>query len=437
MTSVARADIEPLVEWGAFPGGTLAIASSDADVAAGTFAASDADTAAGTMLALDAVATFAGTYDNLAARFVSATIRAGRDDLLSTMQGRTMTLTVRDADGLFNQANPASPLYGTIDDRMHPVSLRLRAGGVWRPRFYGLTRRVAWQPRGRRGETVIECVDLFYWLQRSNPILASIGPTTTGAAIGRILDSVRWLDPAARSLAVGDAIPDFSADGSKTALTLIGELLEAERGVFYVRGDGVAVYEDRYDRIARFSEATIADRMSHVAPEVDFDLIRNRVRVSRVDPATGDVIYTAEASDSDSISKIGYSDFPEIQTVYLSSNAQADALAAAILPVVVEPTSPIRDFVVDGREADLLAAILDLELVDRLTISEAEGGSAGDFHVERLELQVVAGGRVTGSYLLSAASSFGFLAIATNDADLTVGTIAADDADVAAGTIVY
>lgn len=437
MTSVARADIEALVEWGAFPTGALAIAADDADTFAGTIAADDTDTAAGTLETSDYLATFAGPYDNLAARFVSARIRAGRDDLLATMQGRTMTLTVRDADGLFNQANPASPLYGSIDDRMHPVSLRLRTGGVWRARFYGLTRRVTWQPRGRKGETVIECVDLFYWLQRAKPIIAPMGPTTTGAAIGAILDSVQWIDPTARALATGDTIPDFSADGSRSALELIGDLLEAERGVFYVRGDGVAVYEDRYARLQRLSEATIADRMSHVAPEVDFDLVRNRVRVTRLDPVTGDPTYTAEAVDVDSAIRIGYSDFPEIQTVYLESDAAADALAAAILPLVIEPSSPIRNFELDGREADLLAAVLDLELLDRFTLSESEGGSAGDFHVERFDLSVVAGGRVSGSYLLSKASIYAMLQIAADDADLVVGTIAADDSDVGAGTLVY
>ena len=435
--SVSRVTLECLVEWGSFAAGTLAIAADDADTESGSIAADDADVAAGVMLANDSISTFAGTYDDISAMVDTVRIESGRDALLLAMLGGTATITGRDPAALFNYANAASPIAATIDDRMHPVQIRLARAGVWRSRFYGLTRRVTWSPSGRKGTFQIECVDLFYWLARAKPIIVGFGPTTTGAAIGLVLDTVRWLDPDARVLDVGDTIPDFYADGSKTALEVIGELLDAERGVFYMDGDGRAIYEDRHARLLRASEASLVDRMTHLEPEVDFDLIRNRVRVSRLDPATGEIAYTAEAVDSDSVERIGYADADPLETLYLESDAQADDLAAWMLPLVVEATGPIRDFAIDGRDDDLVDAILDLNLVDRLTLAESAGGSAGDFHVERHELTVGPGGRLSASYLLSKASVYTPLLIAEDDADTTSGSIATDDADVAAGTLVY
>lgn len=434
-----RSTAEFLVEMGSFAFGTLNVATNDADTGVGVIAIDDTDIGAGVLAEGDWTATFSGPYDNQSGALVSATVTRGRDALLEEMVAGTMTAIIRDASGLFNHANPASPLYGQIDDRMHPVKLRLtNSAGVMQGVYYGLTRQIRWQRSGRKGTATFDCVDLFYWLQRAKPVIASTGPTTTGAAIGLILDSIRWLDPAARTLAVGDSIPDFSADGSKTALDLIGGLLEAERGVFYIDVDGRAVYEDRYARLLRASETSIVDVMTDLQPEVDFDLIQNRVTVSMLD-ATGDVVYSAVATDDVSVAKIGYSDADEIQTTYLASTSQADGLAAWILPIVSSPSSPVRDFTVDARDDHLLDSILGLDLVDRLTLSAAAGGTAGDFIVEQLVVTAQNGGRVSANYVLSAATDEEILLVAIDDTDVLVGTIATDDADVTAGIgeIVY
>ena len=102
----------------------------------------------------------------------------------------------------------------------------------------------------------------------ARPIIAATGPTTTGAAIGIILDSVGWTEPGMRSLDVGDAIPDFSADGTKTALELIEELLVAERGILFVNGSGVVVYRSRNARASQASLATISDEFAAMPTRV-------------------------------------------------------------------------------------------------------------------------------------------------------------------------
>lgn len=438
MTSVSRAVVECKIEWDSWPAGTLLIAIDDADTQAGSIAIDDTDTAAGVIATGDWTVVFDGAYDDVSSKVAAVVIDQGRDDLLTSMLAATATVTLRDPTGLLNHSNPASPIAAKIDDRMHPISIRLRgADAVWRPRFYGFTRRIRWSPTGRKGVATVECVDLTYWLSRAKPTIAATGPTTTGAAIGLILDSVTWADPNARVLADGDPIPGFSADGTVSGLELIAGLLAAERGVFYIDGMGRAIYEDRHARLLRASEATIADRLTHYEPEVDFDLVQNGVTVQRV-AADGTVLYTSTVTDAASRALIGPSDADPIQSVYIASDLQADNLAAWLLPLLSDPTSPTREVSIDGRDPDLLNAILDLNLVDRFTATTtAAGGSTGDYHVEHFTLTLNPGGRLSGDYLVSRATTEVILEIAVDDADLSVGTIATDDADLAAGVIVY
>lgn len=275
-------------------------------------------------------------------------------------------------------------------------------GGVTYPLFYGWTDEFDWEPEGRRGVTRLRCVDLLGWLDKIKPVIAATGPTTTGAAIGKILDYAGWTEPGSRSLAVGDSIPDFTADGSKTGLELVKELLEAEQGILYVSGASKAVYESRHSRAARTSVATITDQMRHVAPGVDFKRVRNVVKVVRTQNG-----YTATATDAVSIDRVGERAHPTITTPYLGSDTQADGLAAHVLAKVVRPRAPLRAFEIDNRTTALLTQVLARELLDRVTLSEAEGGSTGDWHIEKVRHEIETGRRYRHSarWLLSEATA--------------------------------
>ena len=156
--------------------------------------------------------------------------------------------------------------------------------------------------------------------------------------------------------------------------------------------------------MTKTSSTTITDKMSGAAPGVDWDQAYTRITVQRID-ATGAVTYTATAFDSAVVAKVGYNDMPAIQTPYLSSNAQADALASWILSQNVSPKPPMRDFTLDNREAAQLTQILARELVDRITVNAARGGTSGAHHVDSLDLTIDgASGAHTVNWLLSKAS---------------------------------
>jgi hypothetical protein len=229
--------------------------------------------------------------------------------------------------------------------------------------------------------------------------------TTTGARIGQLLDAIDFNDPSLRrggiatdgsrntDLDTGDSITVSSAAGDKSALQMIEELLTAERGVFYIAGDGSATYEERDSRAHRTSSsATITDAAIKSNPGFQLDRLINRQTVSRIDPATGNATGTPQtASNATSTALYGVSSGPSISSQYLSSDAQAISLASYIVslrsdfqtPVVVE---------LDGGDATALTQQLTRELQDRVTVNDTVAGTSGDYIIEAVEHEISDGG---------------------------------------------
>jgi hypothetical protein len=259
-------------------------------------------------------------------------------------------------DGLFNPDNATSPLYGQLEDRLHPVKLTATYNGVTYGRFYGWVRRFHWEPQGRRGITRLECVDLFYWLDRANPSSPRPGRRRPGAAIGKILDAIGATDmqgcatstPATRS-------PTSRADGTKTGL----ELIQGSSRPSAASSSSPAPAKPPTGPARPADE----DELAHVRRQVRERRPRRRLgpglrphhrptrRRHRHRPLHRDRVRLVV------VAKVGYNDMPTIQTTYLSSNAQADNLAAWILSQNVPEAADARLHDRQPRD-DLLTQIL-------------------------------------------------------------------------------
>lgn len=382
MATIAKAALFLEVNWTAFAKGIFRIGTSQIGMT-DTLGVSPADPR------------WSGTYTAIGTRLREASWSRGRSDDLSAMESGAATFTVDDDAGDFNPSNASSPLAGLLEDRLHPVRFGATYSGGTVGLFSGFVRRIRTVPGRRRSFATFECVDLFYWLEDAKPIIASTGITTTGAAIGKILDAIGWLDPAGRSLAEGDTIPDFAADGTSSGLDLIRELLEAERGLFYINGSGVAVYESRHTRSLRSSSATISDVMRAVNPGVDADRVANIVVVERSGgtPAT--------STDEESRRRFGDKELAQITTPYLTTDDQASSLGLHILGQTSAPRPPLRDLTIDSRTAELLEQVLERELVDVVTVSEAMTGTSGVYHLERISGSVRPSGLLSAAWVLS------------------------------------
>jgi hypothetical protein len=345
-------------------------------------------------------ATFLGDYDDLSDMLRDAEIEIGRDSYTTTVLGSTARVSLRDPTGILNAENTDGPLYssGELTERLHPLRLEGAFSAATFPLFSGWVRDINWEPSGRKGYAYLDCVDLTWWLgERCYPIIGATGPTTTGAAIGLILDALGWTDTALRDLDVGDSILDFSADGSKSGLQLIEELLDAERGTFFIAADGTATYRDRSWRQTIDSTAVIEDEMSFVSPGVDYDAPITRVRVVRTQND-----YLAEATAPlDDQRRLGWNDLSTIETPYLNSDAAADSLAEWLIWALSQPRPPMHDLSVDNRSAYQLYQMLARSFGERITLVSAQTGLEEDFHIESIRHTIGGRPRHTCSYLVS------------------------------------
>lgn len=276
--------------------------------------------------------------------------------------------------------------------------------------FFGIIQSIESHPRRDEQDAWIECVDLFEWLNVDFPVIAATGPTTTGAAIGVILDAVGWTGENYRALDTGSSIPDFSADGTDSALDLIQGLLQADLGMFFVDGGGVATY---HDRGRRWEPAAAVDTLSgtslvRLAPRVDLDQIKNRARVTRTGGAQ------QERTDAASQARYGTRDDPAFTTPYLSDDSQAEGLAAFRVALQKDPRSPARDAELMNRDDADIVRQLAREIGDRVTVAETAGGTAYDGVVTAVQWDIWQGGRFHRASFTVATRPFEVFVIGTS-----------------------
>lgn len=345
-----------------------------------TFGVSTLD--GGDVLSSQFYTSFAGTYDDITGDVTGFTCRRGRDDYLAQMGMGECAITLTDKSGKYNPKNGGSVLSGKLLP-MRPVRVRATFNGTTYGLFRGFIRTIEHDPV--EFTSTILCADLFMWLSRVNPVVASTS-TTTGGAIGLILDAVGFTEAALRDLGTGDAVT-FSADGSLSALQLITNLLEAERGAFYVSAGGVATYRDR---AAIQATTTVSGTLSAVVgaiPSVDLDRIGNRASVTR----TGGTEQTAY--DQDSQATYGWADITAIDTAYVASDAAAARLAAYLVAQRSTVTPPMRGVTLKNDSTGNLTQILARDVLERVTVSDASATSSStDFLVQGVMHTVEAGG---------------------------------------------
>jgi hypothetical protein len=332
-------------------------------------------------------------------RVRSVYIKRGRWDETVSVEMGTCVVELKDLEARYNYLNASSPIAADLKP-LRRIRVRATDNAVVYPLFYGFLRRIEAHPGPTSGFATFECVDLFYLLESARPVVAVPAPTFTGIAIGTILDGIDW-DAGLRDLDVGDSlVDDYEADGTDTALTLIQQLLEAERGTFYAAADGDATYEDRHasNRTPRTSsQSTIDNTMRAMAPGVDVELVRNRATVTKA----GGVAQTY--TDAASVADYHYRDFSPITTPYLESDIAAALLAEYLVVKRKDPVSPMRFLDLNNGQAVPFTALLARELGDRVTVAEDITGASNDYHIRGIEHEIEGGGAFhRGSWALEA-----------------------------------
>ena len=378
---------------------------------------------------------FSGTYDNVSADVASPIrIRRGRNDFLSAMQAGEVEFELfRPSNVDFynpNASATAAPIRGKTPGfaPMRPVRIQAVYGGVTFPVFVGYIRRMEWDSDTKRAK--VNVVDLFLWLSRARPTFSNAeasaaGVTNTSSAINFLLAKSNWtrsslIDMDSRG---GDTVSSFSsaATSNKTALSIIEDLLVAERGYFVISPEGEAKYRSRVDRAAKTSSATFESEQTDYGSALDLDRITNKITVT----ASGSS-FPQTISDASSIATYGLSEGSGISSTYITSDATALALANYLVGLYSTPRPPVSITLANDSPLTLIRQ-LTLDIGDRVTIpsnstsftfgASTFGGTAGfggatdDYHIEQIEHRISDGGNyIETSYILSqrGAESFVF-----------------------------
>lgn len=344
--------------------------------------------------------TFKGTYDDVTqpgdgTHVDEIHITRGREtDLGATSPGEA-TIVLVDPRGKFNARNPASPIYGDNRPR-RPIRIVATYAGVAYPLYYGWTDRIDWQAGKRSGKATIFARDLMSRMETRTPVLTSSGPTTIGAQIGRMLDTMQWTDPVMRRLATGDLVPDFSANldsnaGKTAILSLIDGLLLAERGFFFMGNDGAAVYVSRDQRARELSVATLTNVMRNMVVASDVGNITNRWTITRTSLA-GAQISQQVFTDQPSVDLYDVFD-DALSTAYLWDDNTMVNLGAYLLSKTAQPLRPSWALPLRANlDAATMVQALARDLNDRVTINEGHLGTVGDYFIEQIVHDITLGG---------------------------------------------
>jgi hypothetical protein len=309
----------------------------------------------------------------------SIAIERGRSTPFSGIEQGTCRLVCSDPDGIYDPTNEDSPLYGLIDD-MRPMRVPMDHDGGTDWLFYGFTTSVQHFPEFEERVSIIEGVDFTEWLATIKPTIASTGPTTIGGAIGKVLDAAEWTAVDMRDLDAGNAIPDFSADGSKSGLLLVGELIQIDLGHFYVDGAGVVTYRSRGRMFRRAIpvDTFASDTLIRVRPSIDSRNACNRQTVTR----TGGVAQTASYNPN----RKPWRDGSPITSPYLVSDSEALALAQWTVAYKQASQVPIPVEVADWDD-EQIARMAARELADLVTL-ELPYGAEADAVVQALSHRI-------------------------------------------------
>lgn len=335
---------------------------------------------------------FGGPYDGLYAevtdRVKRIAVKRGRSDNLDQFAAGEATIVLHDPDGKYNPLNTSSPLYPNVVPGRQ-VLVEATYGGVAYGIYRGFVRSIEHDPSPAAQETRLMCQDLFLYLSRAKPALTASLNTTTGAAIGRVLDAVGWTDTALRSLGTGDAIAQFGPfQSTDTALSIVQGLLETERGEFFHGKDGVVRFRDRYARYRQANAATFTDVATGVGPATDLTNVRNRATV-------GNGTFSQTAEDGVSVANYGANDYPPISSAYIASPQQAASLAQWLVKQAATPSPPVRGLeFVANTSAALLTNALAREVGDKITVFDSAAGVNGaQFFIEGIEHNIEQGGK--------------------------------------------
>lgn len=273
-------------------------------------------------------------YQDVTSRVLACSTKRGRQYELDTIQPSTLNLRLDNGDRAFDPTYTSSPYYPNVLP-MRPVRVSATYSGVTYYLFTGYVERwpITWEAPAW-GSATLSGIDGMATLATAL-VTGTFAQETTGSRITKVLTAAAWAtaapvtganywvldtgqlgtttvlsyNPPTSVLDTGrslvQAVTLATADGT-SALSHIQAMADAERGIFFIDGQGRAVFHDRAHRFNTTSAGTFVDATStpygilyqDLHPDMDAARVFNDVTVTR----TGGTAQNA----TDAVSQVRY-----------------------------------------------------------------------------------------------------------------------------------
>ena len=185
-------------------------------------------------------------------------------------------------DGRYDAYNSSSPLYPNVLPGKK-IRIKVQQGGVSKSLFAGKISNII--PKEQTKQVMIRAVDGLQELGDQEIHVDLQSARRIDLAIGDVLDAMGWPEDWGRNLDnTPDYIPYFWSDG-QSGRQIIRDLMDVSLGVFFVAGDGMATFRNRY----RNDTPTISLDQEYLGPypslQQPWDVIFNRITL-KVYPRT-------------------------------------------------------------------------------------------------------------------------------------------------------
>lgn len=294
-------------------------------------------------------------------------INRGRSSILDEMQASTAQIVLTNSSGDYSPWNTAGAHTGLVN-----VLTQIRIQAVYSAATYGLFHGYVtawpaeWPASGHDAVTVLDCVDGFHLLAMVEEEMTEASEMS-GTRVGNLLDTAGW--PAGwRSVDAG--IHNTAALNMEFA-SVLDEILRVvlvEDGLFWIDGDGNAVFKDGHTMIQDDSiQATFSDDgadlpYAELMVAYDIDQLWNSVTVTREDGEA------QTADDSTSITQYGERSLHLSATAH-AADGEANALAEWLVANFKDPRARIPELVlIPERDVDLWPKALGLEFLDKVNV---------------------------------------------------------------------
>lgn len=320
-------------------------------------------------------------------------IRRGRQHELNRIEAGEAEVVLNNLDRRFDPTNTAGPYYPNV----LPMR-KIRISAVYSATTYRLFTGFieGWPPDWPLDGTAtvtLRCVDGFKILNL-NKLSVTLPQEYSGWATATLLSAAGW--PAADTSAANGQTLVLGATLSGTAaLQRLQDIVDAENGLAFIRGDGVLVFQNRHNRLtaaaSTSSQGTFGDsggELPYVAltPSFDDSQIWNEVIVT----ASGGTPQTASDATSQSsygkrtLSPSGLIIADASGTGGSTADAEASGAAAWLLANYKDPALRFTSVQIAGHSdpANLWPHVLDRTISDRITVKRRPPGGGAALSAE-------------------------------------------------------